>query len=333
MIRTSPGAGIDAVQGRAGKGVEDAVAVAAAEVEHRGAAPTMDDHPVVSDGSGGRSCRRGAASRRAGHSTPFIHQVGDRKVHGGLREGGDGVGSPKYPSPRPGCKLPTHQLAYMSRKAFAFVRRGSETTARTSLLETNLSPVLDGRAVGKSRLWATSLATAPVVAEAGPVRTHRPNQLYKTNLSPVLNVSTVEETGVQGVDYYGHKRPFAFRSARMLASCSVSLSRWRRVSMLPAGWLGSSWRQPASPQPEASESGGVALRASTPATPRCNLLLNHALCGAFLHAPPVPPYGCTGHSSLASPPTPHALRSLGPPSLPPAEPVPALPTRQEVNML
>ena len=32
-------------------------------------------------------------------------------------------------------------------------------------------------------------------------------------------------------------------------------------------------------------------------------------------------------------PTPHALRSLGPPSLPRAEPVPKLLTRQEVNML
>src|SRR5271157_2028994 len=43
-----------------------------------------------------------------------------------------------------------------------------------------------------------------------------------------------------------------------------------------AGWLGSSWRQPASPQRGSLGSGGVALRASTPATPRCNLLLNHA---------------------------------------------------------
>src|SRR5271157_937078 len=34
-----------------------------------------------------------------------------------------------------------------------------------------------------------------------------------------------------------------------------------------AGWLGSSWRQPASPQRASLGSGGVALRASTPATP------------------------------------------------------------------
>ena len=48
---------------------------------------------------------------------------------------------------------------------------------------------------------------------------------------------------------------------------------------------------------------------------------------------PLAHFGCTGHWSLSSRPTPHALRSLGPPSLPRAEPVPALPTRQEVNML
>src|SRR5271157_166686 len=34
-----------------------------------------------------------------------------------------------------------------------------------------------------------------------------------------------------------------------------------------AGWLGSSWRPPASPQRASLGSGGVALRASTPATP------------------------------------------------------------------
>ncbi|MGO9814954.1 MAG: hypothetical protein ACLP53_29820, partial [Isosphaeraceae bacterium] len=48
-----------------------------------------------------------------------------------------------------------------------------------------------------------------------------------------------------------------------------------RLEKPAAGWLGSSWRQPASPQRESLGSGGVALRASTPATPWCNLLLNH----------------------------------------------------------
>jgi hypothetical protein len=59
---------------------------------------------------------------------------------------------------------------------------------------------------------------------------------------------------------------------------------------------------------------------------------SNGLCWGAFQAPPVPPYGCTGLWSLASRPTPHTLRSLGPPSLPRAEPVPALPTRQEVNM-
>ena len=44
---------------------------------------------------------------------------------------------------------------------------------------------------------------------------------------------------------------------------SISAS-WR---VTRTGWLGSSWRQPASPQRGSVGSGGVALRASTPATP------------------------------------------------------------------
>ena len=42
-----PGPPLDAVQGRAGEGVEDAVAVAAAEVQHRVAAAAVDDHAIV----------------------------------------------------------------------------------------------------------------------------------------------------------------------------------------------------------------------------------------------------------------------------------------------
>ena len=56
-------------------------------------------------------------------------------------------------------------------------------------------------------------------------------------------------------------------------------SAWFKI-MIPqvtaAGWLGSSWQLRASPQCEGPRSGGVALRASTPATPGCNLFLNHA---------------------------------------------------------
>jgi hypothetical protein len=76
---------LGAVKGRAGEDIEDPVAVAAAEVQHRVAAPTMDDHAVV------------LMAARAGHPVGvqpvdelgiarlFIHQVGDREVHVGLR--------------------------------------------------------------------------------------------------------------------------------------------------------------------------------------------------------------------------------------------------------
>jgi hypothetical protein len=36
----------------------------------------------------------------------FIHQVGDRKIHGGLRMGALWVEPPKYPPPALGCELP-----------------------------------------------------------------------------------------------------------------------------------------------------------------------------------------------------------------------------------
>jgi hypothetical protein len=114
-----PGPALDAVQGRAGKGVEDAVAVAAAEVEHRVAAPTMDDHAVVLMAAGVGHAVGVQPVDELGIARRFIHQVGDRKVHGGLRAGLMRVESPKYPLPRPGCKLPTHQLAYMSQLRFS----------------------------------------------------------------------------------------------------------------------------------------------------------------------------------------------------------------------
>ena len=53
---------------------------------------------------------------------------------------------------------------------------------------------------------------------------------------------------------------------------------WFKI-MIPqvtkTGWLGSSWQLPASPQSGGPRSRGVALRASTPATPGGNLILNH----------------------------------------------------------
>jgi hypothetical protein len=58
------GPALGAVQGRAGEDVEDPVAVAAAEVQHRVAATTMDDQAVV------------LMAARAGH--PVGVQPGDK---------------------------------------------------------------------------------------------------------------------------------------------------------------------------------------------------------------------------------------------------------------
>jgi hypothetical protein len=81
---------LDAMQGRAGEGVEDPLAVAAAEVQDRVAAAPVDAHPVVS------------MAARAGEAVgmqplyellvagPLVHQVGDREIHGRLRGGDDG---------------------------------------------------------------------------------------------------------------------------------------------------------------------------------------------------------------------------------------------------
>jgi hypothetical protein len=82
-----PGPALDAVQGRAGEDIEDAVAVAAAEVQHRVAAATMDDHTVVLMAAGAGHPVRVQPLDELGIARLFIHQVGDRKVHGGLRTG------------------------------------------------------------------------------------------------------------------------------------------------------------------------------------------------------------------------------------------------------
>jgi len=62
-----------------------------------------------------------------------------------------------------------------------------------------------------------------------------------------------------------------------LCPCGSKRSEaFRRNRNASAGWLGSSWHQPARPQRGGLGSGGVALRASTPATLSRNPLLNHA---------------------------------------------------------
>src|SRR5262249_41613187 len=91
----------DAVQGGAGKRVEDPVAVAAPKVQDRVAATTMDDHAI------------GLMAAGAGHAVGvqpadepliarlLIHQLGDRKVHGGLPTGGCEWSHPSIPRPDP----------------------------------------------------------------------------------------------------------------------------------------------------------------------------------------------------------------------------------------
>jgi hypothetical protein len=81
---------LEAMQGRVGKGVEDPLAVAAAEVQDRVAAAPVDDHAVV------------LMAARAGEAVgmqplyellvagPLVHQVDDREIHGRLRVGDKG---------------------------------------------------------------------------------------------------------------------------------------------------------------------------------------------------------------------------------------------------
>src|SRR6185312_992652 len=116
------GPALGAVQGRAGEGVEGATAMAAAEVQDRGAATAMNGHAVVS------------MAARAGHAVGvqpgdelviarlFIHQVADREVHGGLRTEVSRMRSPEYRRAGAGCKRPAHRFPYMSHNLIWFSR-------------------------------------------------------------------------------------------------------------------------------------------------------------------------------------------------------------------
>ena len=82
-----PGQAPAAVQGCAGEGVEDPVAVAAAEVQHRVAAPTVDDQAIALMAAGAGQAGGMQPLDELGIARLFIHQVGDREIHGGLRMG------------------------------------------------------------------------------------------------------------------------------------------------------------------------------------------------------------------------------------------------------
>jgi hypothetical protein len=82
-----PRPALDAVQGGAGEGVEDAVAMAAAEVQDRVAATAVDDHAIVSMAAGAGHAVGVQPADEPVIARMFIHQVGDRKVHDGLGSG------------------------------------------------------------------------------------------------------------------------------------------------------------------------------------------------------------------------------------------------------
>jgi hypothetical protein len=87
-----PGPALDAVQGGTGEGVEDPVAVAAPEVQDRVAAAPVDDQAIVSMAAGAGHPVGVQPADEPVIARLFIHQIGDRKVHGGLRTGGDASG-------------------------------------------------------------------------------------------------------------------------------------------------------------------------------------------------------------------------------------------------
>jgi hypothetical protein len=82
-----PGPALDAVKGGAGEGVEDAVAVAAAEVQDRVAAAAMDNHAIGLMAAGTGQAVGVQPADEPVIACLFIHQVGDREVHGGLGMG------------------------------------------------------------------------------------------------------------------------------------------------------------------------------------------------------------------------------------------------------
>jgi hypothetical protein len=81
------GAAAEAVQGRAGEGVEDPAAVAAAEVGDRGATAGVDAEAIVSMAPRAGQSVGVQPSQELGVAGGFVHQVDDREVHGGLRGG------------------------------------------------------------------------------------------------------------------------------------------------------------------------------------------------------------------------------------------------------
>jgi hypothetical protein len=67
----------------------------------------VNDQAIVSMAAGAGQAVGMQPVDELGIAGLFIHQVGDREIHGRLRMGAMWVVSPKYPPPAPGCKPPT----------------------------------------------------------------------------------------------------------------------------------------------------------------------------------------------------------------------------------
>jgi hypothetical protein len=105
---------LDAAQGGIGERVEDAMAVAAAEVQDRVAAPTVNDEAIVAMAAGADQAIGVQPVDELGIARLFIHQIDDWEIHGGLRMGAM-WGHPSIPRPHPAVN-DQHHLADMSRK-------------------------------------------------------------------------------------------------------------------------------------------------------------------------------------------------------------------------
>jgi hypothetical protein len=82
---------LGAVQGRPGEGVEDPLAVAAAEVQDRVAAAAMDDHAIRGVTARASEPLGVEPADEAVVAGLLVHQIDDREVHGCLRTGTMGM--------------------------------------------------------------------------------------------------------------------------------------------------------------------------------------------------------------------------------------------------
>jgi hypothetical protein len=78
------------LKGRAGPGVEDAAAVAALVLDHRGAVAAVDAEAIGGTASGAGQPAGVEHGEELGVAGALVHQVGEREVHGGSSPGEEG---------------------------------------------------------------------------------------------------------------------------------------------------------------------------------------------------------------------------------------------------